>query len=51
MLGTWKNRKEKPLGFKWPQEPVLALGVDFSYDLERANVPDFEEKTTELEEP
>ena len=48
-LGTWKNRTEKPFGFKWPQEPVLALGVYFSYDLERANVLNFEEKLIELE--
>ena len=26
-LGAWKNRTEKPFGFKWPHEPVLALGV------------------------
>ena len=48
-LGTWKNRTEKPFEFKWPQEPVLALGVHFFYDLERANVLNFEEKITELE--
>lgn len=48
-LGTWKNRTEKPFGFKWPQVPVLALGVHFSYDLKRANVLNFKEKTTELE--
>ena len=48
-LGTWKNRTETPFGLKWLQEPVLALGVRFSYDLERANVLNFKEKTTELE--
>ena len=48
-LGAWKNRTEKPFGFKWPHEPVLALGVYFSYDLERANVLNFEEKITTLE--
>ena len=48
-LGVWKNRTEKPFGFKWPQVPVLALGVHFSYDLKRADVLNFEEKTTELE--
>ena len=42
-LGT-----EKHFGFKWPQEPVLALRVHFFYDLERANVLKFEEKTTKL---
>ena len=49
VIGTWKNRTEKPFGFKWPQEPLLVLGVHFSYDLERANVLNFEEKITELE--
>ena len=48
-LGAWKNRTEKPFGFKWPHEPILALGVYFSYDLERANVLNFEEKITTLE--
>ena len=48
-LGAWKNRTEKPFGFKWPHEPVLALGVYFSCDLESANVLNFEEKITTLE--
>ena len=32
-LVCWRSRKDKPLGFKWPQEPVYALGIHFSYDL------------------
>ena len=32
-----------------PHEPVLALGLYFSYDLKRANVLNFEEKITTLE--
>ena len=29
-LGKWKDRKDEPFGFKWPKEPVNALGVFFS---------------------
>ena len=32
-LGCWRSRKVKPFGFKWPQEPVHALGIHFFYDL------------------
>ena len=42
-LGTWKSRMEKPFGFKWPHDPVLALGVHFSYDSERAKKLNLEE--------
>ena len=26
-LGCWRSRKEKPFGFRWPEEPVYALGI------------------------
>ena len=32
-LGCWRSRKVTPFGFKWPQEPVSALGTHFFYDL------------------
>ena len=48
-LGTWKSRKEKPFGFKWPHDPVLALGVHFSYDSERAKKLNLEDKIAILE--
>ena len=48
-LGWWRSRKDKPLGFKWPQEPVYALGIHFSYDLKQANTLNFEEKVCSLE--
>ena len=48
-LGTWKNRKEKPFGFKWPDDPVLALGISFTYDSERAWMLNLEEKIDKLE--
>ena len=38
-LGQWKNNQDTPFGFKWPKEPVLALGAFFSYqaDAEKLN--------------
>ena len=33
-----ENRTEKPFGFKWPDDPVLALGIYFTYDSERARM-------------
>ena len=48
-LGCWRSRKDKPFGFKWPQEPVYALGIHFSYDLTQANILNFEEKVCSLE--
>ena len=28
-LGEWKDRTDEPFGFKWPKDPVNALGVFF----------------------
>ena len=36
-LGEWKDRTDEPFGFKWPKEPINALGVFFSYNQESAN--------------
>ena len=43
-LGCWRSRKDKPFGFRWPEEPVYALGIHFSYDLKQTNALNFEEK-------
>ena len=48
-LGTWKSRTEKPFGFKWRHDPVLALGVYFSYNSERAKKFNLEDKIAALE--
>ena len=48
-LGSWRNRKDKPFGFKWPHEPIHALGIHFSFDLEQANSLNFKEKVRSLE--
>ena len=31
-IGSQKNNDKKPLGIKWPSEPIKALGVFFTYD-------------------
>ena len=31
-IGSKRHYKEKPFGIKWPDEPVKALGVYFTYD-------------------
>ena len=43
-LGSWRNRNDKPFGFKWPQDSVHALGVHFSYDPQLNDKLNFEEK-------
>ena len=30
--GSKRHYKEKPFGVKWPDEPIKALGVYFTYD-------------------
>ena len=49
-LGEWKDRSHEPFGFKWPKEPINALGVFFSYNQEGATRPvNFGEKILNLE--
>ena len=31
-LGRWKNKSETPFGFRWPRDPIKALGIFFLYD-------------------
>ena len=31
-LGLWKSNTEAPFGFRWPRDPIKALGIFFSYD-------------------
>ena len=31
-IGSLRNNKIKPFGLKWPNEPIKALGVYYSYD-------------------
>ena len=48
-LGGWKNNTETPFGFRWPRDPIKALGIFFSYDLNKANELNFAEKIRHLE--
>ena len=47
-LGPWREREEKPLGFKWPKEPVRALGIFISYDERQNNKKNFLVKIDKL---
>ena len=48
-LGAWRNRTDSPYNFKWPQEPIQALGIYFSYNSDAANNLNFAEKIIKLE--
>jgi len=47
-LGPWRDREEKPFGFKWPKEPVRALGIFISYDEKQNNKKNFLVKIEKL---
>ena len=49
-LGSWRNCKEKPFCFKWPLDPINALGVHFSYETEKAIKLNFTDKIRTLEQ-
>ena len=48
-LGEWKEKTDEPFGFKWPKEPINALGVSFSYNNANADRLNFGEKILSLE--
>ncbi|KAL9962045.1 hypothetical protein ACROYT_G031110 [Oculina patagonica] len=48
-LGCWKDRQDTPFNFNWPQEPICALGVFFSYDSPRADKLNFGDKIRNME--
>ena len=43
-IGSTKENKEKPLGIKWPDEPIKALGVYYTYDLKLLRGKNFIER-------
>ena len=47
-LGSKRNSKETPLDIVWPDVPVKALGVYFSYDAAAAEKSNFELKIKDL---
>ena len=48
-LGRWKNKSDTPFGFRWPRDPIKALGIFFSYDEDKTNELNFAEKIRNLE--
>ena len=32
-IGSSRDKTSKPFGIKWPDEPIKALGVNYSYDI------------------
>ena len=48
-LGRWKNKSDMPFGFRWPRDPIKALGIFFSYDKNKTNELNFAEKIRNLE--
>ena len=48
-LGLWKSNTEAPFGFRWPRDPIKALGIFLSYDSNKANELNFVEKIRNLE--
>jgi len=49
-LGWWKNNLETPFGFRWPRDPIKALGIFFSFYSHKATELNFKEKIRNLEE-
>jgi len=43
-IGSSRQNKAKPLAIKWPDEPIKALGVYYSYDPELLHDNNFIEK-------
>ena len=39
-LGLWKDRPDTPFNFNYPQDPICALGVFFSYEADKLNFGD-----------
>ena len=48
-LSRWKNETDMPFGFRWPQDPIKALGIFFSYDENKTNKLNFAKKIQNLE--
>ena len=43
-IGSARHSKSKPFGIKWPDEPIKALGVYFTYDIKLLNEKNFIER-------
>ena len=47
-LGSLKGNEMKPLGIKWPSDPIKALGVFFSYDKKLLFQKNFSERLDKI---
>jgi len=47
-IGSLKGSEMKPLGIKWPQDPIKALGIFFWYDKKLLYLKNFTEKLEEI---
>ena len=43
-IGLSRNKTSKPFGIKWPDEPIKALGVYYSYDIKLLHEKNFIER-------
>ena len=43
-IGSSRENKAKPFGIKWPNEPIKALGVCYTYDLKLLHEKNFIER-------
>ena len=48
-LGRWKNKTDTPFSFRWPRDPIKAIGISISYDEDKTNELNFAEKMRNLE--
>lgn len=47
-LGSSRDKKSKPLGIRWPDEPLRMLGVYISYDSEICKQKNFKDKLLKM---
>ena len=47
-IGSLKNNEIKPLGIKWPMEPIKSLGVFFTHDKKLLHLKNFSEKIDDI---
>ena len=47
-IGWLNDSESKPLGIKWPTEPIKALGVFFTYDQKLSHLKNFSEKIDDI---
>ena len=50
-LGRNANRTDNLFGVQWPQRPISALGISFSYDLKLCEQENFSQKRCEIQKP